>query len=213
VDLHARGKGASEAAWLLGVDPGTVKKQLDRLNSGSVTGYSIGDLDADQYRTKWQGLIANNPGLPRKGLRALAPAVYTWLYRHDRVWLEASSPKPSPRQKYNDQRVDWIRRDEDISNKVISVANEMRNSTEKPQRITISYVGSKCGVASLLQKHLDKLPKTKAALDSVVENVEQFRQRRIKFVIQEMNAKGEPLVEWKINRRAGIKPVTSKTIL
>jgi hypothetical protein len=206
VDLHARGKGASEAAWLLGVDPGTVTKQLERLNAGSVArDCARFDLDVDQYRTKWQELVVNNPGASRTRVRALAPAVYSWLYRNDKAWLEESSPIPSARQKYNDKRVDWPKRDEEISCQVKNTADELLGSPGKPIRVTTSYIGSNLGVLSLLQKHMDKLPKTKAALDAVVETVEEFQTRRIRYVVQEMSARGETMADWNIMRRAGIK--------
>jgi hypothetical protein len=60
------------------------------------------------------------------------------------------------------------------------VVEEMLNSTEKPERITISLIGSKLGIRALLEKHLDKLPITNQYLDSVKESRRDFQLRRIK---------------------------------
>ena len=58
---------------------------------------------------------------------------------------------------------------------------------------------------SLLEKHLEKMPVTKLVIDTHVESDDQFRKRRIKWIIREMLNNYEDLVAWKIFREAGIR--------
>ncbi|MDK2920039.1 MAG: hypothetical protein PWQ37_2772 [Candidatus Petromonas sp.] len=85
------------------------------------------------------------------------------------------------------------------------VVEEMLNSTEKPERITISLIGSKLGIRGLLEKHLDKMPLTKQYLNSMKESRRDFQLRRVKWALQELKSQGEIPKLWKVLRKAGIK--------
>jgi len=102
-------------------------------------------------------------------------------------------------------RVDWNQRDNEILSQIKGVVDKMLNSDEKPERITISLIGSKLGIRGLLEKHLDKLPKTKAYLNSVKETNHDFRLRRFRWAVKELEKEGEELQLWKIMRKAGIR--------
>lgn len=81
--------------------------------------------------------------------------------------------------KAKKQRVDWVKRDDEIVVEVQQVAAEIKNSS-KPQRVTKSSIGRYIQKLSLIQKHLNKLPKVQAALTELTESVEEFRQRKCK---------------------------------
>lgn len=102
-------------------------------------------------------------------------------------------------------RVNWNQRDNKILSQVKGIVDKMMNSDEKPERITISLIGNKLGIRGLLEKHIDKLPKTKAYLDSVKETNRDFRLRRIYWAVRELEKEGEELQLWKIMRKAGIR--------
>lgn len=81
----------------------------------------------------------------------------------------------------------------------------MLNSKQKHERISIIRIGSKLGIRALLKKHLDKLSRTKAYLGSVKESVKDFRIRKIKWGIRELEKDRRELKEWRIIRKAGIR--------
>jgi len=210
-----------EVARLLGVDPNTVKKYARKLglatywkkgnndDNESLVNYSKGasgnDYDKrDIYRNEWLNLLKKNPGKGKTELRQMDKALFTWLYRNDREWLNDNSPA---KKRVNNGyiRVDWNSRDKEILPKVKDVVKNMLDSKDKPERISISKIGSKLGIRALLEKHLDKLPRTKAYLDSVKESDKDFRIRRIKWAIQELEKEGQELKEWRILRKAGIR--------
>ena len=137
-------------------------------------------------------------------LRQVDKALFSWLYRNDREWLNLNSPDKKVANVANN-RVDWNQRDNEILSQIKGVVDRMLNSDEKPERITISLIGSKLGIRGLLEKHLDKLPKTKAYLDSVKETNHHFRLRRICWAVKELEKEGQKLQLWKIMRKAGIR--------
>ncbi|XXF70884.1 TnsD family Tn7-like transposition protein [Thermoanaerobacterium thermosaccharolyticum] len=156
------------------------------------------------YRNEWLSLLKNNPGKGKTELRQMDKVLFTWLYRNDREWLNNNS---HAKKRVNNGyiRVDWDSRDKEILPKVEGVVKDMLNSKEKPERISISRIGGKLGIRALLEKHLDKLPRTRAYLDSVKESDKDFRIRRIKWAIQELEKEGQELKEWRILRKAGIR--------
>lgn len=85
------------------------------------------------------------------------------------------------------------------------IVKEMLNSKQKHERISIIRIGSKLGIRALLKKHLDKLSRTKAYLGSVKESVKDFRIRKIKWGIRELEKDRRELKEWRIIRKAGIR--------
>jgi len=215
-ELVEKGLSLRQTAKLMGADPKTVKKYAAKLGLETYwdkrskreliqyKGSSITNADKkDYYRGEWLKLMNHYPDKSKTELRQLNKAVYAWLYRNDKEWLKFNSPEPIYR--YKNTRVDWDKRDKEILPKVKTVVEEMLNSTEKPERITISLIGNKLGIRGLLEKHLDKLPLTKQYLDSVEESRRDFQLRRIKWAVQKLEKEGQELKLWKILRRAGIR--------
>lgn len=205
-----------QTANLMGADPKTVKKYAVKLGLETywekrsnrelfrVKRSSISTAEKkDYYRKEWLKLMNNYPDKSKTELRQLNKAVYTWLYRNDKEWLQLNSPEP--RYTYKNTRVDWNKRDKEILARVKVVVEEMLNSTQKPERITVNLIGSKLGIRGLLEKHLDKMSLTKQYLDSVKESRRDFQLRRIKWAVMEVEQEGQELKLWKILRKAGIR--------
>jgi hypothetical protein len=208
-----------ETARLLGIDPNTVKKYTQKLGlttywekrsetnrecDSNCNDTSLMNLDRSYYRQKWEELRMRHPELGKTQLRAMDTALFSWLYRNDREWLNQNSPNKKATNAVN-SRVNWDQRDNEILSQIKEIVDKMLNSDGKPERITISLIGSKLGIRGLLEKHLDKLPKTKAYLDSVKETNHGFRLRRMRWAVRELEKEGEELQMWKIMRKAGIR--------
>lgn len=168
--------------------------------------------DRMKRRADWLKLMQSNPLKTKTELRNLEPKDFTWLYRYDRQWLDDHSPALQRKQKYADKRVDWQKRDNDILEAARLVINEELSGKTKPKRICVSAIGKKVGQLALLQKHIKKLPLTKAVIDTFAESIEDFQVRRVKWVAQQMRAKSEILEIWKIIRAAGLGEVYSQRV-
>lgn len=212
-------KGLLETARQLNVDPKTIKNQLEKIkdqsNNQLIHDLSMSDFlsKLNKYRARWLEIVEHFPGKTKTELRRLAKADYAWLYRHDRDWLNEHSPTPINRMKYTDRRVNWVKRDEELAERVAMAAEEIRQLPGKPVCLTISSIGKWVGQLALLQNHLAKLPKTKSILEAVVETAEDFQVRRVGYAVEKLRERGELLRTWKIVREAGLRPGYSEKIV
>ncbi|MCL6597493.1 MAG: TnsD family transposase [Alicyclobacillus macrosporangiidus] len=204
-----------EAASVLDAHWQTVKKyaqQLLRESSLELTTSTESDyLDVrNRYRSRWLDFMDRYPGKTKTELRRLAQAEYAWLYRYDRHWLDEHSPPPAP-TKYVNKRVDWTSRDKELAERVVSAVEEIQNA-KKPIRVTVSSIGKEIGELALLQRHLDKLPQTRAVIESVVETNEEFQIRRVRRIGQLLREQRKYAKEWEIIRLAGLRPGYSERV-
>nr|WP_283248472.1 TnsD family Tn7-like transposition protein [Bacillus sp. FJAT-49711] len=195
-----------QIARMLGVDTNTVIKYKQIIiPKGTQMNQSHGENGVVKSRRReWVQLQKDFPDISKTELRKKSPAVYTFLYRHDKDWLNANSPEHQKKKTLNN-RIDWIERDEEIFKKVQKIANDMKNNPDKPIRITLRALGDGIGERSLLEKHLDKMEKTKAYIEQICESEQEFRFRRIRHVIHKMKEEGESIKAWKVIKRAAIK--------
>jgi len=100
--------------------------------------------------------------------------------------------------------VDWDKRDAELLPKVKEVIKEMKEG--KPERITWSTIGGKLGISGWLSKRKEKLPLTKAYIDSELESLEEFHIRKIKWGIEELERQGKEMTLWNLAETAGVKP-------
>lgn len=212
-----------ELARQLNVDVKTVKRYVEKLNLMKIEdkNYEIdtknfgGNTEIsirEAYRSKWLELRNIHKELKRTELRKLSPATYTWLYRHDKEWLDNNSPTMTEKVS-NTLKVDWQKRDKEILTAVKSQVNEILIATGKPERITIGRLGRLLGISSILDKHIDKLPETNSYLSRVVEGLGNYQIRRAKWAINELIKECEELKTWKVLRKAGISKNCSAEVL
>ncbi len=160
--------------------------------------------DREQNRQNWLQLQKQYLDATKTELRKLSPALYIRLYRSDRIWLNDNSPQLQKPSAAVNNRVDWKQRDREVKVKIEKVVEEILQK-EKPDRITLTKIGTLTGLKALLEKKLDKLPLTKAYLKKVVESVEMFQERRIRWAIDRLNKQGQDIKVWKVMKLAGLK--------
>ncbi|MGI0484865.1 TnsD family Tn7-like transposition protein [Pantanalinema rosaneae CENA516] len=107
--------------------------------------------------------------------------------------------------------MDWQTRDEQILAQVRAIVQELL-ATEKPIRITVSRVAKEIGQLALIEQHLNQMLLTKAYLDSVVESVEDYQIRRVRWAAEILDRRGERVESWKVVRLAGLRPDYSEKV-
>lgn len=200
-------------ARCLKVDTKTVINHAKRLNLIPVTkrnGFeeieqTVNSFDhkRDVSRKTWKELKESNPCLSKTELRKVVPNLYIWLYRHDREWLDENSPKKN-HITYVNKRVDWLKRD----NKIFSLTKKVVKAIfekDPAVRVTISAIGKTICFRALLEKHIEKLPKTAAFLSTQTETIEAFQIRRIIWAVTKLENTNETIVPWKVVRLAGLR--------
>jgi len=217
--------GLREKARLLKVDPKTIKvySQKLRLNMNYAKKRNKPDKNASLstveenirllnfHRSVWLSAVKENPDKSKTELRKLVKAHFIWLYRHDKEWLDANSPKYEKMYKEN-YRVNWVERDIWVLNKVKNVVEDILALEGKPVRVSLSKIGKMIGLLALLEKHLERLPQTKVYIEAVIETDCDYRKRRIRWAICELSNLGiEPKV-WLVMRKASIRPEYKKEV-
>ena len=163
-----------------------------------------------QHRNTWSAPQRQYPQASKTALRRLATAPYIWLYRNDREWLNQNSPL-AQRPVYENNRVNRQKRDEQILTQLREAVQRLL-LIEKPVRITVSRVAKAIGQLALIEQHLDQMPLTKVYLDSVVESIEDYQIRRVRWAAETLDRRGESVDRWKVIRMAGLRPDYSDTV-
>lgn len=210
-------------AKTLGVDPQTIKLHANRLElpfpregerttrrgkrtfaDSSENKNIISLQNREHYRSSWLSVQRKFPELGRTALRKGYQKIYTWLRRHDGQWLEVNMP-PKKQNLLPPQRVDWKQRDTFLVKEVIRSAERLYNAQGRPKRVTVTAIAKEIGKLALIQRHLDKLPNTADALESLVETREIYTKRKILWVTERYQREMVCPPKWKLIREAGIR--------
>lgn len=215
-DLAAAGFSLRATAQALAVDPNTVRKHS--ANLGLATTWSPLSRSPQLpkppsgpiRRARWIDLRRREPELERKALADRLPADYTWLYRHDRDWLEAHLPPPTAHRS-SGPRADWAVIDLGLAEKLRVAAGAILGRIP-PVRVTLAELERHVGRRGWIGKRYAKLPETVAALAEVTESVESFRLRRVSWARHELEAAGTTAPLWKVRRLAGLPECASPAV-
>lgn len=124
------------------------------------------ELAKQSSRAAWEK-TADSVSMPTpKMMRSLQPAVFAWLYRNDRAWLEAFSDRIPRVLKSNYRCIDWDQRDRDLSQaiRVAALKWHEENAFRKP---TIAVL---CQIIPELKgrlSSLDQMPLCRTVLSEI----------------------------------------------
>jgi len=117
-------------------------------------------------RRIWFKTIATHPNAILDELRTMAPASYTWLYRNDGQWLQASLAGVPAYKGATRERVNWQERDEQLS-LLVQAAIDALSTTQLPGKpITLQQIYH---AVPTLKKYLgkrDRLPRTRRIIQA-----------------------------------------------
>ncbi|WP_454018526.1 TnsD family Tn7-like transposition protein [Azospirillum sp. Marseille-Q6669] len=215
-DLVSQGEGLRATARALNVDPNTVRLHATRLGIDTPwrplvrpRAAAKGD-PAPAIRERWLDLQRQEPQLGRKALAHRLPAEHTWLYRHDRAWLDAHSPA-SASCTLPAARVDWAAVDHDLATALRETA-EAIVSLVPPVRVTLAELERRLGRPGWVGKRRAKLPEARAVLASNTESVEAFQLRRIAWAKEVLEWSEGLAPAWKVNRLARLPTRVSAAV-
>jgi hypothetical protein len=89
------------------------------------------------------------------------------------------------------QVVNWQARDLAPAGKVMGAANTLKHLPGRAYRISQNGIARELAATSLFNNQLEKLPLTRLALQSVIENREQFALRRVRRAVEHFLSIGE----------------------
>jgi hypothetical protein len=213
--LAGAGKSLKEISRILHSSPRTVKKYLC-IEEGEEDGNVLFGQEKQRSddHIEWKIMQSKHPYLSRTELRELNPTLFNRLYRTERSWLEQESPKKKAGGATNKRtRVDWQYRDQELVVKVKNAVVTIQNIEGKPKQISKRAIGYEIGHRTVLEKQIHKLPLTKACLDQLVENDEQYRMRKVCWAIEILKNEGKRFSKWDVLRKAGIRPENANNII
>lgn len=159
--------------------------------------------DKRRYRSLWLNECSSNPDKFKTEIREKIPGIYTWLYRHDKAWLNAHSPN-KPRKK-NKERIDWVARDKFVLDEVKSVVRDLLFTVERPIRVTVTSIGKRTNRLAWIEKHLSKMPKTQDYFNKNLESQHEYRVRKIQWAIRQLELDNREVKAWIVLKMAGIR--------
>lgn len=152
-------------------------------------------------RSRWLSAKKRKPNITLRELRGDFPREYAWLQQNDADWFRKHCPKPRPRSP-SASRVNWGKRDLDMSAAVKASAQRLKNTPGRPVRVTTTSIGRDIGAVSLLQQQLHQMPHTVSVLKSVTESDADFSARRIQWATDQYVKEGVMPRRWQFVARA-----------
>ncbi|MBE9182049.1 hypothetical protein IQ268_26120 [Oculatella sp. LEGE 06141] len=210
-----------EMADFLKVDSQTIKRQATRLEldfprqskgvevlelSTSIKSSKVfSPPSAQEYRSEWLTIRELNPDLGRTALLQQFGRVYSWLYKHDKEWL--NEHLPTVRKRDFSSSSNWNEKDAALKISIEEAAKRLKDSIGRPIRVTARAISIEVGNTRLRQ-NIQRLPLANQALVSSVESREDFFIRRVYWASDCFRQEGIHPTYRQIACRAGIRPHT-----
>ena len=198
--------GIRQAARRLHVDPRTVRLRAAKLNLNAIWAAASVSMsvvcDSGGRRKAWMDLQQKYPNLGRKALSKLEPALFMWLYRHDKEWLVTNQPaaKVSRRVRVVSP---WASLDLEWMQRVTDLAEKIRQELP-PRKVTLAEICRRTADPTWLSSHLRRLPNTAVLLGRLRDTTASFQRRRVAWAAHELARAGQSLAVWRIRRKAGL---------
>lgn len=212
--------GLREIGRVMNCDPKTVVKYANKLGlaeqlqSKMIVQQSLASVPFkskndfyERYAQEITVFIKEHPKYCRTEIRHALLKQYAWFYRNNPGWLETHLPPPLTKGqvKNTETRVNWKTRDMEMLLKLKGAYHELLGLPQ-PVRITSNCLAKTIGQRAVIQRHIDKLPKTAEFLKEVSESVIEFQRRRIAEVTKEIFKRKGSVKKWEVIREAGIRP-------
>jgi hypothetical protein len=101
--------------------------------------------------------------------------------------------------------VDWTARDRDLLEKARDAVRRIVSQPTRPVRLSRALIGRTAGQLALVEQHLDRLPRTRAYLASIVETRAQYARRRIRWSADAFIGRGTIPEPWVLVKAAGLR--------
>ncbi|HBJ1651469.1 TnsD family Tn7-like transposition protein [Clostridium botulinum] len=118
-----------------------------------------------------------NKEYSRTEIRKAFPNQIWWLKKHHFEWLEKVLPEPKKRSHKHLEKDKYKELDDELYIKVSGIYNDIISSN-KHKRITITLLRRLC--QKNITYYIDRLPKSKELIESILENVDQYSIRVVK---------------------------------
>ncbi len=185
-------------ARMLGCD----SKTINKFKSIKVVGDSTPKTELKEKQEIWQQHIRKNPKFGITELRKKKPALFAFLYRNCKEWLQKQQyHKSKPNSKL---RINWKARDLEILEELrIARSNALKENPKK--RITKSLLLIMVKKEKMFYNNQEKLKNCEEYLSKTHESKYFHRKKRLVISALEMKDEKAEITYWTLLRKAGIR--------
>lgn len=152
-------------------------------------------------RSLWINLIKQNPEYSVTQIRSLSPKTYAWLYRNNRAWLKANSPKSSASKGTDDNHKIWFWFDLNLALATCKQVLELNKGIKSP-KVTKTHLAFLIKEKSAVYKSKKNFFHLHQVFDALAESKFDFAKRRIWAGINSFNV--EQPNKWRLIRHFGL---------
>lgn len=184
----------------LGVEVDEFYKTSTVIGKSTITKNRSPIYNVEERREAWLSLLEQNIGATRSQLKEKGKGLHTWIVTHDWEWYDKVTPKHTSKRKRS-QVIDWEKRDEECLCLAKEAVEKILSKGGKPARVTPLNIRRTVGARNWFGNK--NLFKTNQYVKESYEDIDAFRERKIKWAIKEMINRGDKLTVYKIQLFAG----------
>jgi transposase len=155
---------------------------------------------------RWLALMAANPGMGVKELRAKQSAVYAWLYRHAHDWLMgAGAPTGAAKRVAPAARHRVPEGADQAFVERLATARDI-DAMDMPRKLTRTALAQQCGRQVGHPRKSSKVtPLSEAALANLAERDEAYVLRRVSAATAHLHNAGESIATWRVIKASRVR--------
>lgn len=167
-------------------------------------------INLEQRRQQWLNIIEENSYCTRSQLKQIGGATYTWIVRYDKEWYEEVTPKNQRVATGRSGGRYYTISEEEALDKVKKAIQTLRAYDGKPIRITYSAIKREAGITLKLKN--DKFKQVYDYIQTNIEQLEEYRIRKIKWAIEELIQIDCKITPYKVELKAGFNGKKAKEV-
>lgn len=140
------------------------------------------EQELKKRRGRWTAMCEKHQTEGITTIRNLDGSTYYWLYRNDRLWLQASCRRIPKKLIPRTSRLDWNKRDVTLRDKLIDYVTELTAREDHP-RISKSLM-LRCVGDAMARKNAKRLPRLWVEIHKREEPIISYQIRRIDRVME-----------------------------
>ena len=153
-------------------------------------------------RRAWEDALVSAASF--SSCRALAPAAYAWLRRHDRTWLDEHQPRVSSAPPTAlPGRVCWPARDVEISRAIRQLVSA--HFADGKKRVSLYGVLRMLRIEAMMTRNWWRLPQSYDALIDCTQSVRDFQAQRLAAAAERLIASDQTVGISRLMREARIR--------
>jgi len=161
-----------------------------------------------KLRGDWNANIRKNPSETTNILRQREPATYMWLYRNDRDWLNAITPKAPKPLTVKRARLPTLEEAEIGARRIREVSAAEKMKKARPRRLTEKALSTSAGVTESLHDRLKHNSVYRNAVKSSIDDDTSYVERRLAWAATKLRRDFGTTKDWAVHRASGLRKST-----